>query len=253
MDASASDDVGPDHLRPEQRPQVKSTSRKTTTSAGNSRAHLPLVVSCGLVAAVLFVVGLQLDLLWLRVLVKPLPVVALAAWVVTVRRDRFAHLIMAGLLVCAIADVLLEFREAMFLPGLAVFLIGHLLYLAAFLVSCRQPRVTLLLPFLAMGVGLFLLLRTGLGTMAIPVALYVAAISAMMWRAAARVGGDDGVATWSQWLTLVGAVTFAFSDALIALDRFNAPIEGVRYAIIATYWLAQVLIARSVVESAPAR
>ncbi len=49
-----------------------------------------------------------------------------------------------------------------------------------------------------------------------------------------------------QWAALAGAVLFALSDTLLALNRFDAPIEGARYAIILLYWLGQWGITLSV-------
>jgi 1-acyl-sn-glycerol-3-phosphate acyltransferase len=85
---------------------------------------------------------------------------------------------------------------------------------------------------------MFLYLRPRLDGLVLPVALYVAAIVAMMWRAAAR-GEAAGLA---------GALCFAASDSLIALDRFVAPVPGARYAIMALYWAGQMGIAASTAE-----
>jgi uncharacterized membrane protein YhhN len=43
----------------------------------------------------------------------------------------------------------------------------------------------------------------------------------------------------------VGAILFAASDTLLGLDRFRAPVAGVRYAILPLYWLGQLAIAWS--------
>ena len=77
-----------------------------------------------------------------------------------------------------------------------------------------------------------------LGPMALPVSVYVAVICTMMWRAAASVG-STGRPTTAEWLALAGAVLFAASDTLIAVDRFRAPIEGVRWPIMLLYWAGQ--------------
>ena len=79
-------------------------------------------------------------------------------------------------------------EAGLFLPGLLAFLAAHVAYVAAFLSADRRPALGRALPFLAWGLGAFALLRPGLGPMAVPVAVYVAVICTMMWRAAARVG-----------------------------------------------------------------
>ena len=48
------------------------------------------------------------------------------------------------------------------------------------------------------------------------------------------------------YLILVGAVSFAFGDTLIAFDRYYEKIPSVRYAISTSYYLAQFLLAYSV-------
>ena len=118
--------------------------------------------------------------------------------------------------------------------------------MAAFLAVERRPALGRALPFLAWGLGALALLRPGLGPMALPVALYVAVICAMMWRAAARVG-SPGTPALAAALGLAGAVAFGASDTLIAFNRFAAPVSGARWPIMVLYWLGQSGIAASAV------
>ena len=98
----------------------------------------------------------------------------------------------------------------------------------------------------AWGLTAFVLLRPGLGPMALPVGVYVAVICTMMWRAAARVG-SPGTPALAALLALAGAVAFGASDTLIAFDLFSAPIPGARWPIMILYWLGQCGIAASAV------
>jgi uncharacterized membrane protein YhhN len=104
------------------------------------------------------------------------------------------------------------------------------------------------LPFLAYASGMLLFLRPGLGTLLAPVAVYALAFSSDMWRAAARVGAR-GPATRPEWWVLSGALSFAASDSLIALDRFHAAIPHVRVPIILLYWLGLLGIAAGVARA----
>jgi uncharacterized membrane protein YhhN len=176
--------------------------------------------------------------------VKPFPALALAAWVFLRCPRLLGRLTAGGLVLSAIGDVVLE--AGLFLPGLVAFLSAHLAYLAAFLSADRRPVPGRALPFLAWGLGAFALLRDGLGTMALPVAVYVAVICTMMWRAAARVG-SPGTPALAAALGLAGAVAFGASDTLIAFDRFADLIPGVRWPIMILYWLGQSGIAASAV------
>ncbi|MNG10659.1 YhhN-like protein [compost metagenome] len=90
-----------------------------------------------------------------------------------------------------------------------------------------------------------LLASSGLGALLLPVACYSLAIGSMLWRALARLGSGDS-ATRSSWLAAAGALLFVLSDSLIGINRFVAPFEGARYAIILSYWLGQWGIAASV-------
>ena len=127
-----------------------------------------------------------------------------------------------------------------FVAGLATFLCAHVAYTAAFLRDERRLRLERALPFAVWLLAAFAWIRPGLGDMTVPVVVYMLAIGAMMWRAAARWGAHPGAAS-----ALVGAALFGLSDTLIAIDRFRAPIPGARYAIILLYWAGQTGIAAS--------
>jgi len=186
------------------------------------------------------------DLRSLRVVAKPVPVLALASWVLAAAPTAFGGLVAAGLLLSALGDLLLEL--GLFLPGLVAFLCAHLLYLAAFVRVETRPALGRALPFGAWGALALFVLWPGLGAMAVPVAVYVAVICTMMGRAAARVGSASTPAL-AAWLGLSGAVAFGASDTLIAFDRFHAPLPGVAWPVMALYWLGQSGIAASAVQA----
>ena len=188
------------------------------------------------VAAIGYLAGLWRDWPALRLVAKPVPVLCLLVFVLGTRRDRYARPIAAGLAFSLAGDVLLEF-PALFVAGLGAFLCAHLLYAAAFLAVTRRPALPMAVPFLVWLGLVYAKIRPGLDGMTAPVTVYVAAIGAMMWRAAAmgRAGAPAAV----------GAVLFGLSDTLIGLDRFHAPIAGVRYPIILLYWAGQCGIALS--------
>jgi uncharacterized membrane protein YhhN len=180
-----------------------------------------LLAVLGIAAALLYLGGVVDGPV--RLVVKPVPVLALAAWA-TLRGSRqpLGRLTAAGLLLSAVGDVLLD--AGRFLPGLGAFLLAHVVYILAFISVERRPAVARALPFAAWGLVTFNLLRPGLGTLALPVGAYVVVITIMMWRAAARVGSPR--AGRAAWLGLAGAIAFGSSDTLIAVTRFLQPIEG---------------------------
>lgn len=202
----------------------------------------PTLAGVGIAAALLYFVGLAAGLPALCLATKPFPVLALAGWVLSRCRDRVAWLTTAGLALSAGGDAFLEL--ARFLHGLLAFLCAHLAYAAAFLVTDRRPALGRALPFLAWGVGALALLGHGLGSMAVPVSVYVSVICFMMWRASACIG-SPGHSALAAALGLAGAVTFGASDTLLAFNRFAEPIPGASWAIMILYWLGQLGLAAS--------
>jgi alkenylglycerophosphocholine/alkenylglycerophosphoethanolamine hydrolase len=200
-----------------------------------------LLLAIGILSAGTYCLGLALEQRRLSLLAKPLPVLCLLLWVLQEARGPYARFVALALAISLVADILIEVS---FLAGLATFLLAHVAYIVAFSTENLAWRPLQALPFLAWGVGVLVLLWPRLGQMRTPVVAYVVVICAMMWRAAARIDGAP-VSLFADWLALGGAVVFAASDTLIALDRFQAPIRGVRFPIILLYWLGQWGIALS--------
>lgn len=211
-----------------------------------------LLVVVGALAACLYLVGLALDMFWLKLLAKPWPVLALALAVWQSGVGRAGRMIAWGLFFGAIGDVCLALPNA-FLPGMIAFAIGHGLYIAAFLRWNREAALALLAPvllFCAIGLGLML---PGAGALAAPLAIYVVAIGAMIWRAAACALAPEADFL-ARWGLLAGALLFGLSDFLIGIHRFHLPLPGAAFTIIVTYWMAQALLATAAIrrETRPA-
>jgi uncharacterized membrane protein YhhN len=206
-----------------------------------------LIVVCAALAAGLYLVGLALDLFWLKLLSKPWPVLALA-WAVWMHAGPGpGRRIAWGLLAGAVGDVCLALPGA-FLPGMIAFAVGHGLYVTAFLQWKRAPALVLLAPVtLFAGTGLWLMLP-GAGALAVPLAIYVFVIGAMIWRAAA-CALDATEDLLLRWGPLAGAILFGFSDMLIGIHRFAHPLPGAAFAIILTYWAGQTLFAASAIRA----
>jgi alkenylglycerophosphocholine/alkenylglycerophosphoethanolamine hydrolase len=194
----------------------------------------------GFVAAAAFLVGLGLDLPALPFVSKPLPVLCLAAAVAAQQRNPLTRPLTAGLLLSAVGDGLLE--GGLFLPGLLAFLGAHVAYAAGFLLDAPRRALLRALPFAGWGIAIYAFLFPDLGDLAVPVLLYLLAICIVMWRAAARIGAH-GPPRGDEWVGLMGAVAFAASDTLIALDRFHAHLPGASLPIMLLYWAGQCGIA----------
>jgi uncharacterized membrane protein YhhN len=197
-----------------------------------------------LMGAVTFLYGLSVHAALLCLLVKPLPVLALLGWLHDAPPSDYRRWISLGLIFSLVGDVLLAWPQDLFVFGLGAFLVAHLAYLKAYLSDCR--RLALLPLVLALGVGavlLGILISNGLGPLLVPVIVYGTAISAMLWRALARLG--TGVPKRSALLAAAGAVAFVFSDSVIGINRFVSPFTAAPYIIILSYWLGQWGIAAS--------
>lgn len=206
---------------------------------------LRLILLIGLGGLALYLLGLALGEPMLRLLSKPLPVIALLLWMRLAPVGTYRRWITIGLLFSLAGDMLLESPGDLFVPGLGAFLLGHLCFLVAYLSDTRRPALPALALAAAYGIGMFsLLAQNDLGPFAIPVALYALTINCMLWRALARVG-VAGIASRSAWLGAIGAVLFVMSDSMIGLNRFVGPFSGAHYAIILTYWFGQFGIAAS--------
>lgn len=156
-----------------------------------------------------------------------------------------ARLLALALLCSAAGDAFLGLDgERLFVPGLASFLVTHLLYAAIFVRTAKLERASLvgwrraalvLIPAFAASFAAILWPR--LGALSAPVMVYMAAIVTMAVLALRL----------SAWTVPVGAMLFVASDSLIALGKFlwRAPWMGPLIWI--TYALAQLMIVHGVV------
>jgi alkenylglycerophosphocholine hydrolase len=197
--------------------------------------RVPLLVFA--LAVITYGVGTFIGLPALALVAKPVPALALAWWTL---RGQGAPLVTLGLVFSALGDFLLDLGAGtlFFVAGMAAFAVTHALYVTEFLARSRRPEVVTLLPFLLWGVWMLRLLWAGLGWLTAAVCIYAALLLAMMWRATAA-----SLATGRRDVA-VGAVLFGFSDSLIAIERFHAPVPGGRWLILGLYWAGQSLIAR---------
>jgi uncharacterized membrane protein YhhN len=197
----------------------------------------------GVAAVALFFYGLIVDNYVLRMVTKPLPVLCLAVWVYF-KNGRYRTLITGGLVFSSVGDILLEYSEQTFLPGVMAFLLAHIFYTGAFIHRNRTLTLGYAIPFAVWGFFVFVFSAENLGSMTVPVGFYIVIICTMMWRAAAQMGTVDSSLLYER-AGAVGAVSFGLSDTLIALNRWYTPLPYVRYAIMVFYWLGQLGIALS--------
>jgi uncharacterized membrane protein YhhN len=148
---------------------------------------------------------------------------------------RAGKLLALALLFSSGGDIALEVdRGNYFVLGLSLFLVAHLFYIATFAHTLNplHARSWALVALSAYVILLTVLLFPNLGTLRIPVLLYIAVITTMGILATFQPNP----------LVLVGAFLFIFSDSLIAVDKFLVTVPYARYAIMITYYSAQGLL-----------
>ena len=172
---------------------------------------------------------------------KPLAMLLAIAFVG--QRGRAPWLLLAALALSLAGDVLLML-PGLFIPGLVAFLLAHLSYIALFrrdapwFASRRALGATL-----AAAAAMYAVLFPHLGpVLKIAVAAYAVVIALMAAQAIGRAtvlrdAGSVGVA--------VGAVFFMVSDATLAINRFATPLPMAAFWVLATYYVAQILIAHN--------
>ncbi len=201
-----------------------------------------IILTTAFLGLILFFTGLYTDNYILRMISKPIPLLAL---MLLLKPDTpYRKAIFTGLVFSVMGDVLLESSPDMFLFGLLSFLSAQIAYIVAF---TRRNRRLSLLPALflfAFGAGYYWFLFPGLENMAIPVLVYLIVILTMAWRAIAQRKYDKYAV-----YALAGSLFFVFSDSMIALDKFHTSIAGSRWIIMISYWTAQYLIFTSAYHS----
>lgn len=206
-----------------------------------SDSFLPkrLLLASFLIFASLFLVLIPLQPYPGSFLIKAIPAASLALLAITHVSGLQGTLLALGFLFSAGGDIALELdRENYFVIGLALFLVAHLFYIGAFLQDARleQARWPALVLLLLYSGVLTVLLWPALEALRLPVLAYMVVITAMGMVAALRPGPGA-------WLVLAGAFLFILSDSLIAIDKFLRPVPAGRYAVMVTYYSAQLLIA----------
>lgn len=183
-----------------------------------------------------------------RFVLKPLStllVIAVAGLAFLEPQQNFTYTIgvLIGLIFSFGGDVALmyENRQA-FMLGLVLFLLAHIAYTTTFArlttLSVLDIASTILL--LALGVWFYRVIAPNLGTLRVPVIVYIVVISIMVNRAVAALASPIFGA--QAWLIALGAILFYISDMLLAAARFWRPFRYHRISL-AFYYAGQLLLA----------
>lgn len=178
---------------------------------------------------------------WLKAV--PVGALALIAFLSNPGGVLLGWLLVLALALSTLGDVFLaqEDDKKWFQAGLGAFLAAHLAFIALFAIVIANfghqvvPwRLAALGLVAAVAAILFARLRSNLGELAGPVAIYMVVIVVMA--ACALV-----VPAQTPWIA-VGALLFVASDGMIAMARFGKPFAGIHHWIWITYYLAQFFL-----------
>lgn len=193
--------------------------------------------------------------LWLHYVGKPLATLSilwLGASMSPASSPRYRRAVLIGMALSLVGDVLLMLPGDYFVPGLIAFLLAHIGYVVAFAPGSSTKAKLGAFALLAAVAGANLaglLPRIG-ADLKIPVLAYVVVLASMAALALARAWTPAlaGAAPRSVRYAAAGGLCFVLSDSLLAWDKFGGGIPLPSLLILASYWLAQWCIAKSVAE-----
>jgi uncharacterized membrane protein YhhN len=186
---------------------------------------------------------------WIEYISKPLIIIFLVVYILIQTSNTKSALkkwILAALFFSWAGDVLLMFQQnesLFFLLGLSAFLIAHIFYIVFF----HQVRIKeklksnwlFLLIVVVYYAGLISFLSPYLGDMKLPVRIYGLVISFMFMLAMHMLfirNKNAGL------LMMTGALLFAISDSVLAINKFYQSFELAGVVIMLTYGIAQFFI-----------
>lgn len=181
-------------------------------------------------------------------ILKGLSIATLAAFAWTLKHSLLA----LALGVSALGGMLLDVQSFnLFIPGLIAFFAAYILYAIRFHSQWQRPlRIWQNQRFLIALVLLYAAavtwwLRSSLGSLTLPVTIYVCAITIMVITA---------IVARTPWPVLLGAMLFLVSDSLLAAGKLKGTFPYQSYLVWGTCFLAQYGIAQSAyLENEPAQ
>jgi len=201
------------------------------------------------VSAAAVLLGLIFDQQAVYITAKPLLMITLGLYFfsATVGYPRWRVHVLAALVFSWAGDVFLISSD-WFIAGLVSFLIAHIFYIVAYQktgAATGQLKAVDIVKFVIYGAALIWFIYPGLGDLLVPVLIYALVLLGMGVWAHKRRGATS---TASFKLVALGAILFAISDGLIAVNKFAYPIPAERILIMSIYISAQYLIVQGLIQ-----
>jgi uncharacterized membrane protein YhhN len=202
-----------------------------------------------IISATAVLAGLLFELPSLYVSAKPLLMITLALYFAAATKgySRWRIYVLVALAFSWAGDVFL-ISSNWFTAGLVSFLIAHVFYIMAYQktgAATGELRPLDVVMFVLYGVILIWFIYPGLGDMLVPVLIYALVLLGMGIWAHKRRGATSAA---SFKMVAFGAILFAISDGLIAVNKFAYPIPAERILIMSIYMTAQYLIVQGLIQ-----
>ncbi len=149
-------------------------------------------------------------------------------------------------------DILLNLRylvgkmgQKVFLIGILIFMIGHVLYLIPLLKTAPSPLIPIVIGLVLAALLLYWILTSVTAALAFKIfgVFYIGAVTLM---AVTAVWNYAKLGTTADMLFAVGGVLFLASDVILIFNTFTGEATfGKRVANLSLYYIGQLLIASS--------
>jgi uncharacterized membrane protein YhhN len=179
----------------------------------------------------------------LKITFKIIPMLLMILFVFLKRNSYnpvFSKWLLLGLFFCMLGDATLHW----FLLGLSCFLIGHICYIVAFFkVKKKAIHVYVAIFLLAYGFVMVAwiagnIFESGNYILSVAVCIYITVILTMGWSA---------IQSYSP-LLIIGALSFIFSDSILAINMFIFDVPMSHVLIMTSYYGAQLLFTLSLLN-----
>lgn len=166
-------------------------------------------------------------------------------------RSKYASLIFYGLLWSLFGDIALELDDSndnYFIAGLIFFLVAHTFYIRAFyhnnLFIGKSAAISAAICTIYYFYMMAVLIPSAQLIMRIPIAIYGSVIAVMV-HCAITYNFQKVSAEGTRFFGMAGAIAFAISDTILAVNKFHYQIRSAKLWIMITYYFAQALITSS--------
>lgn len=164
----------------------------------------------------------------------------------------FAKPVLIGLILGGVGDVFLNLRfvfekigQKIFLVGIAAFLAGHVLYLAALIPQSENLFACVIIGVIVAAAILAYIFKTMEVKLAFKI-FGIFYIGAVVLMTAVAIGNLIAAPSTSRWLYAIGAVLFTVSDVVLIFNTFGSETKfSLRITNLSLYYLGQLLIANS--------